>query len=194
MYFEVPVSLESANQEPFIIGLSAQEKRIAEALEPVIALEGCELVQLKLAKQGARLVLTVFIDKLGAEKGIALDELQSLSHVVGDLLDVLDNAEQLFGSPYDLEMSSPGLDRPLTKASHFDAAIGQRVRLKTDARDGLPKNITAELAKADAQGAYVQVSPSSDTLLFVPYAAMQQASTVFVFEKKVPPKASKKRI
>ncbi len=180
--------------EPFILPQTAQEARIASIIEPVIDGEDCELVQLKMAVKGPRAVLSVFVDTCSDETSIGIDALESLNRLIGDVLDVADADERLLVGSYDLEVSSPGLDRPLCKAGHFVKAKGQRIRLKTDGRAGIPRSMTAQLVDADAQGVSVSWPEGSDSTLRVPYDAMQQAHTVFVFEKKLPPKRRTKRV
>lgn len=91
---------------------------------PLAAQEGMELVDVELGGPGGRQTLRLFIDKPG---GISLDDCSSVSRVVSAALDVED---PLQGS-YDLEVSSPGLDRPLRTPEHFEKFAGQKVRVRT---------------------------------------------------------------
>jgi ribosome maturation factor RimP len=95
--------------------------RIEEAVLPVLADYGLELVDLEWRAHGPRGVLRVFIDKPG---GVELRDLERVSRQVGDVLDVAD----LIPERYDLEVSSPGLDRPLKKEREFRWARGKRIR------------------------------------------------------------------
>ena len=61
------------------------------------------------------------------EKGVTVDDCAHISRITGDLLEV----EDVMGGDYHLEVSSPGLFRPLTKRAHYDRAIGARVKVKT---------------------------------------------------------------
>ncbi len=76
-------------------------------------------------------MLRLLVDKPGG--GISLDDLERLSPVLSDLLDVYDPIE----SRYLLEVASPGINRPLLKSEHFEAFLGQRIKIRTHmARNG----------------------------------------------------------
>lgn len=91
---------------------------------PVEAL-GYELVGIELFGKGGRAgrVLRVYIDREG---GIGLDDCSLVSHQLSGILDV----EDPIADHYDLEVSSPGLDRPLFEAAHFERFKGRRARVK----------------------------------------------------------------
>jgi ribosome maturation factor RimP len=95
--------------------------RIEEVIQPVLRDYGLTLVDVDWRAHGARGVLRVFIDKPG---GVALRDLERVSREMGDVLDVSD----LIPERYDLEVSSPGLDRQLRKDREFHWARGKRVR------------------------------------------------------------------
>jgi ribosome maturation factor RimP len=93
-------------------------------LEPVLARDGFELVDVEWTRAGPRWTLRVYIDKAG---GIGIADCQDVSHLIEPILDVEDFIEPA----YDLEVSSPGLDRPLRKPSDFDRFAGQRIKVKS---------------------------------------------------------------
>jgi ribosome maturation factor RimP len=129
-----------------VVQLHPVASKVMELLEPHIERQGFELVSVEY-KGGARGgLLRLFIDRPGG--GISLDELEGLSRVVGDLLDVYDPVE----GRYTLEVSSPGINRPLTKLTHFEQHRGQRVRVRTHhAHDG-QKSFVGVLAGVSASG------------------------------------------
>lgn len=96
-------------------------QRIEAVIQPVLHDHGLELVDLEWRAHGPRGVLRVFVDKPG---GVALTDIERVSREVGDILDVAD----LISERYDLEVSSPGLDRPLRKEREYRWARGKRVR------------------------------------------------------------------
>jgi ribosome maturation factor RimP len=103
--------------------------RIEQVIQPVLRDYGLELVDVEWRAHGPRGVLRVFIDKLG---GVGVDDLARVSRQMGDLLDV----EDIIPERYDLEVSSPGLDRPLRKEREFRWARGKRIRCwLADGRD-----------------------------------------------------------
>ena len=96
----------------------------ARIVAPVLEEQAMELVDVELRTEGRDLVLTLFIDKEG---GITLDDCVAVSQEVGTLFDV----ENLIDRAYRLEVSSPGLERPLKKAKDFERFAGQPVKIKT---------------------------------------------------------------
>jgi ribosome maturation factor RimP len=87
-----------------------------------LAVLGYDLYDIKLARTGTRGHLRIFIDK---ESGITIDDCENASNEISMLLDV----ENFADTPYTLEVSSPGLDRPLLTERDFKRAIGQKVLL-----------------------------------------------------------------
>lgn len=97
--------------------------RARALLEPVLQRDGYELVEVEWSRGGGRWTLRLFIDREG---GVGIDDCQNVSRTVEPMLDVEDFIEPA----YDLEVSSPGLDRPLRKPEHFVRWAGQRVVVK----------------------------------------------------------------
>jgi ribosome maturation factor RimP len=98
--------------------------KVRKVAEPLAAQEGLELVDVELGGPGGRQTLRLFIDKA---EGVSLDDCTSLSRAVSAALDVEDPID----GAYDLEVSSPGLDRPLRTPEHFQKYAGERVKVKT---------------------------------------------------------------
>jgi len=95
-----------------------------EMIEPVIQAEGMELVELEYRRESQGWVLRIFIDQ---PDGITVNDCARISQVAGDLLDVAD----VIQNPYHLEVSSPGLNRPLRKPEHFKMYLGNIVEVRT---------------------------------------------------------------
>ncbi len=106
------------------IGTEPVAEKARILLEPIIVREGFELVEVEWLRQGSAWVLRVFVDRPG---GVTIDHCQELSRTIEPVLDVEDFIEPA----YDLEVSSPGLDRPLRKPEDFARFAGQRVHVKT---------------------------------------------------------------
>jgi ribosome maturation factor RimP len=103
---------------------------LAEIAIPITQKHSFELVDVEFIKEGANWYLRIFIDKPG---GITIDDCQVVSEELSDKLDKLDPIEQ----SYFLEVSSPGLDRPLKKESDFVKYKGELVEVKLfQAADG----------------------------------------------------------
>ena len=110
--------------------LTAKEKSLLSALEPRAASEGVEIVTLEIVGSKKAPPIRVYIDAAG---GISFDELARTQAWVGDVMDELDP----FPGAYMLEVSSPGIDRPLRTPEHFARFQGSEVEVRLyRARDG----------------------------------------------------------
>ena len=96
---------------------------LEELAETLVISEGMELVDLEYRRQGPRWVLRLFIDKEG---GVTVDDCANISRQLGDLLDAKDIVPQT----YVLEVSSPGLNRPIKKKEDFRRFAGRKVQLR----------------------------------------------------------------
>lgn len=115
------------------------DQALLKLLEPVVESVGYELVHVEFV-QGPDAVLRIYIDAPG---GIELDDCGKVSREVSAVLDV----EDPLPGAYHLEVSSPGLDRPLTKPEHFERFAGEKVKLTLhEARDGGRRKFTGTLS------------------------------------------------
>lgn len=137
--------------------------------ERVIAAVGLELVQVELKGQGAGRVLRVVIDQPG---GVGLSECERASHALSARLDPA--GEDLLPGPYTLEVSSPGLDRPLVKPGDFTRFAGQRVHLRTRVPVGSSRNFTGILQGAGNDGVHL-LPDAAATALTIPWDNLAQA-------------------
>ena len=99
------------------------QRQVEEIAESLVVTEGMELVDLEYRREGPRWVLRLFIDKEG---GVTVDDCARVSRELGDLLDVKDVIPQA----YVLEVSSPGLDRPLVTLADFNRRRGCEVSVR----------------------------------------------------------------
>lgn len=99
-------------------------KAIIALLEPVVEARGYELVELELTGGGGDRTLRLFID---SPEGIGLEDCQAVSGAVEEVLDEHDPIPDT----YSLEVSSPGIDRPLRRESDFERFAGERVKVRT---------------------------------------------------------------
>ncbi len=100
------------------------EAQVATLVEPYIEQQGLELVDVEYVKEGAHWYLRVYIDKEG---GVELDDCSDVSHLISAKLDQADPINQA----YMLEVSSPGLERPLKKEQDFARFSGSLVTVHT---------------------------------------------------------------
>ena len=128
----------------------------SEALvRPLIEAEGLELVEIVSASEGGRRVLRVIVDRPG---GVDLDSLTGLSRAVSRHLD----AEGFATGPYALEVSSPGIERPLKDPQQFRRVLGERVKVKTTEPVAGSRSHTGALRAADDDGITLEVDAGTD--------------------------------
>jgi ribosome maturation factor RimP len=100
-----------------------RDLRLTGLIKPAVEALGYELVGVEYRRGRKRALLRVYIDK---PDGITLDDCARVSHQVSGVLDVEDPIVE----GYDLEVSSPGLDRPLFEPEHFERFAGRRVKVR----------------------------------------------------------------
>jgi ribosome maturation factor RimP len=112
-----------------------------------------DLESLQVARAGRRLVVRVVVDSDG---GVTLDDAADVSRAVSAQLD---STDVMGDHPYTLEVSSPGVDRPLTEPKHWRRANGRLVRATSRAQDGQPsgEQITGRVIAADGDGVTVEI-------------------------------------
>lgn len=151
------------------------EARAQTVLEPIVAGEGLELLEVEFVREHEGWVLRLFIDKPGGRVG--LDECSQVSRAVDTVLDV----EDLIPHEYNLEVSSPGVNRPLKKPAHYERVKGQRVKVKTFGPIGEPprKNFTGTLTEVAADAIAVDVEGAG--VFRIPFKDIAKANLEFEF-------------
>jgi ribosome maturation factor RimP len=106
--------------------MDATVARIWELAAPLAETQGLEIIDIELRREGSRIgrVLRLYLDKEG---GPNMDNLSQVSRELSALLDIHDVVE----GAYTLEVSSPGINRPLKRPDHFRPFIGKQVRIRT---------------------------------------------------------------
>jgi ribosome maturation factor RimP len=99
-------------------------EQVSRIAQPILDSMGLELVEIEFARMGRDSVLRLFIDREG---GVTLDDCAGLSHDLSAVLDV----EDFITVNYSLEVSSPGLDRPLKKVQDYERYKGRLVKIRT---------------------------------------------------------------
>jgi len=111
--------------------LAQVRDRVRELIEPLLDKAGYDLEDLAVRQVGRRQQLRVTVDGDG---GVSLDTIADLSRLVADALDAAEEAgEEIIPGEYQLEVSSPGVDRPLTLPRHWRRAVGRLVAVKVHA-------------------------------------------------------------
>lgn len=108
-----------------VIGTESVAERTRRLVEPVLVRDGYDLVEVEWLREGGRWVLRLYVDRPGGTVGI--DDCQAVSRTIEPILDVEDFIEP----SYHLEVSSPGVDRPLRKPADFEKFAGQRAHVKS---------------------------------------------------------------
>ena len=132
---------------------AVSRQRLRDALQPVVSAAGYDLEDVSVTAAGRRSVVRVIVDRDG---GVDLDAVADVSRAISS---TLDDADVMGASPYVLEVSSPGVDRPLTEARHWRRAAGRLVRVAV-AETG---QVTGRVAEADDSKVTLDVDGDSRT-------------------------------
>jgi ribosome maturation factor RimP len=124
------------------------DKRLAELIEPVTAAAGLDLESVRMSVAGKRRLLRIVVD---GDHGVSLDDAADVSR---DISAMLDEANALGEVPYTLEVSSPGVDRPLTEPRHWRRGVGRLVKVKVAGEGAVEGRILA----ADADGVTLELA------------------------------------
>ena len=143
---------------------------VESLVRPVVESAGLELVDVAFGRESGRRVLRVTIDREGG--AVDLDTISATSDRISRRLDV----EGFAPGPYVLEVSSPGIERPLRTARDFQRHVGAIVKLKTAAPTNGARVHRGELVSADEEAAVVAAAGGH---VRVPYADIVSARTVF---------------
>lgn len=130
------------------------------ALEPAAADHDLDLVEVELAGATKAPVVRVYLDTLG-EEGISLDEVAEATHWVSDLVEELDP----FPGSYTLEVSSPGLDRPLRRPADFERFAGEKAEARTKGHEGR-RTFTGLLGPVTETGFVLQTDDGDFAIAF----------------------------
>jgi ribosome maturation factor RimP len=125
--------------------------RLTGWVEPLVTAAGYDLEELVVRPAGQRSVVRVVIDR---DAGVSLDDVAEVSRALSELLDAKDEA--LGRSPYVLEVTSPGVDRPLTLPRHWRRNVGRLVSVAAGP-DGSREQLTARVLRVDDGGVVLAV-------------------------------------
>jgi len=142
--------------------------RLEKLLAPGVEALGFELLAVELAGSGPSTVLRIFID---GPQGITVDDCAAVSNQVSGILDV----EDPLPGHYTLEVSSPGLDRPLVKPEHFARFVGEKVRIWLWEPREQRRKWSGMLLQVDDSGILLDVDGEEVRL---PFADMEKARLV----------------
>jgi ribosome maturation factor RimP len=140
------------------VNLTNLELRLTEMLAPAVEALEFELLGIEFIRAGNHSTLRIYIDH---ENGITVDNCADVSHQVSAILDV----EDPIATEYALEVSSPGMDRPLFTLPHFEAVIGETVNVKLNVPQDGRRNFKGTLVGIEGDMINVEVDNQVYSLL-----------------------------
>ena len=149
---------------------AVSRERVRAALEPVVAAAGFDLEDVTVSVAGRRSVIRVIVDRDG---GLDMDAVAAVSRLVSGTLDASDVTGE---TPYTLEVTSPGVDRPLTEPRHWRRAAGRLV---------VAGDVRGRVITADDAGVTLLVD---DTERVVPYADLPAGHVQIEFDRAGSPR------
>ena len=146
-------------------GGSVDEGRIGDVIRPVVTAAGLDLESVRVTAAGRRRLLRVVVD---SDPGVSLDDAAAVSR---ELSAALDAVAVMGDFPYTLEVSSPGVDRPLTERRHWRRAVGRLVQV-TVTDSGAPGPVSGRIVSADADGVALDVGGDPKARRRFPYTVL----------------------
>lgn len=147
-----------------VVDLKAELEKL---IEPILARDQYELVEIKLSRFRRNYRLQVFVD---SESGVTLGDCAHLSDLIGMALDVTD----LIDNRYVLEVSSPGLDRPVRTEKEFRRKIGRTVEIEM-VEDGRVKIVRGQLVSVDSRALQLEGKKGA---VEIEFAAVRQGREI----------------
>jgi ribosome maturation factor RimP len=143
-------------------GPAPNKVRLREVIEPVVIDAGYDVDGLSFSRAGRRHLVRLTVDGDG---GVNLDAVAEVSRRVSAALDAVEaGGEELFAGEYELQVSSPGVDRPLTLPRHWRRNVGRMVQVRAGDRQ-----LTGRISAADDEGVVLSVDEAAHE---VPYSAL----------------------
>ena len=130
--------------------MSSTQSTLTDLLTPVVEALGCELWGLEYMTQGRQALLRVYIEKAS---GVGLEDCEKVSRQISSVMDV----EDPITSQYTLEVSSPGMDRPLFSLAHYQSSIGEQVAVKLTRKFEERKKITGIITGVEEDEVVIQM-------------------------------------
>jgi ribosome maturation factor RimP len=150
-------------------------EQVSELVEPVLEEMGFELVEVEYLSQHGRWVLRLYIDKDG---GVTISDCSQVSREIGDLIDVKDMIEH----EYTLEVSSPGLNRPLKRERDFIRTIGKRIKVRMINPITGRRNFTGYLK--DFRDGTLYLETEEGRVAALPWMEIDKANLVYEFRNR----------
>ncbi|WP_108650018.1 ribosome maturation factor RimP [Dongshaea marina] len=152
--------------------MATLEQRLVELLEAPVEALGFELLGVEFVRAGKHSTLRAYIDREG---GITVDDCAEVSYQISSVLDV----EDPITTAYNLEVSSPGLERPLFKLAHYQTFIGHDVMLMLRMAVGNQRKFKGQIKAVDGEMITVMVDGKDEVFAF---SNIQKANLVPNFD------------
>ncbi len=143
-------------------------EKVKELLTPILEEGNFELIDIEFAREPIGWVLRIYTDRQTG--GITISDCQWISERIGTVLDV----EDIIHHPYNLEVSSPGLDRPLKTAKDFEKYIGKITKIKTVEPIDSQRNFKGEIVSATENSVMIH-DVSKNTKVAIPFEKIKTA-------------------
>jgi len=165
---------------------------ITALAEPLVAELELEILEIELGGDATRRIVRILLD---AERPVTLTDCETVSRRLSDVLDAHENElgdGQGRAGRYMLEVSSPGVNRPLLRARHFQREVGSLVRLKLvtpieNVSGSVQRALTARLLEADEEGVTVQEEIENGRKFRFGYDEIDKANVEYEFPENVKP-------
>jgi ribosome maturation factor RimP len=141
---------------------------LRECVASVVNPMGYEFVGLELQRQGKTSLLRIYID---AEKGVTVDDCVRVSRQVSAVLDVEDPIQ----GRYNLEVSSPGIDRPLFELAHYTKQLGKRIKIRVHNPVDEQRNFVGFLLRVEGEEIHLLVNGEEKVF---PFATIDKAKLI----------------
>ena len=160
--------------EPRLITETGLDQRLADIIEPVIVDIGFRLIRVRMLNQNG-MTMQVMAEK--NDGTMTVEDCEQVSMAISPVLDVEDPVDK----EYHLEVSSPGIDRPLVRTSDFVRWQGHLVKCETSIMIGNRKRLRGKIVEADADGFTIerdQIAYGEEQKVVIPFTALSDAKLI----------------
>lgn len=147
-------------------------KQVSDLIEPILNEMKFELIDVEYISDRGRWVLRIYVDRDG---GITLDDCAKVSWELGDLIDI----KNIIEHEYVLEVSSPGLNRPLKKEADFIRVIGKKIKVRTRMSVDGRRNFAGRLKDYKEQQLFIETEGG---LVALAWPEIEKANLVYEFD------------
>ena len=142
-----------------------------ERLSLLVSSMGYELLGCEMSSMGSKKLFRLFID---SSKGVSADDCSKVSHQISAMMDVEDPIQ----SRYVLEVSSPGIDRPLFELCHYGRFVGSEIKLRLHAPLSGRRQYQGVLQRVEGDSIYLMVEDGSGQEVEIPFSAIDRANVI----------------